>query len=305
MPGASRVDASALVIGLDIGASKMLAGCVTADGAVLRSLRQPTPESPADILSTARELCDALIAGSPDPIRAIGIGSAGIIDSRSSTVIHANDNLPGWAGAQLSDMHDLPIAAENDARAFAYGEAKLGAGRQFDSLLCVTVGTGIGGALIIQGQIWPGAGYSAGELGYLVAGWQGDEPLLLDQFASGPAIERAYQNLIKTGERIPLPEIAKRAQQSDQLAKDAITTKARQLGLILAGAAASFNPQALVIGGGVLEIGALYWDAFAAGFREQAPAPVRATPLLPARLGANAVLLGAGMLAWRLLDGQA
>ena len=296
------MDPGALVIGLDIGASKLLAGTVAADGAVLRSRRRPTPDSPAGILCAARQLCDALIADAPAPVRAIGIGSAGIIDAQTGAVIHANDNLPGWAGTQLRDIHALPIAADNDARAFAFGEAKLGAGRQYDSLLCVTVGTGIGGALILNGKIWHGAGFSAGELGYLVAGWADDAPLLLDQFASGPAIERNYQRHVGASQRLRLPEIAKLARQGDKQALAAIQGKARQLGMILAGAAAAFNPQALVIGGGVLDIGALYWEALVAGFRAYAPTPVQATPLLQASLGANAVMLGAGMLAWDMLE---
>ena len=196
---------SALVIGLDIGASKLLAGSVTAEGAVRQSLRRPTPGSPTGILTAARQLCDALIAEASAPVRAIGIGSAGIIDAQTGAVIHANDNLPGWAGTRLSEIHALPIAADNDARAFAYGEAKLGAGSQYDSLLCVTVGTGIGGALILNGEIWHGASYSAGELGYLVAGWADGAPLLLDQFASGPAIERNYQRQVGASQRLRLP----------------------------------------------------------------------------------------------------
>ena len=112
-------------------------------------------------------------------------------------VVFANENMPGWTGTRLADLDiggGLPITVENDVRALAYGEAVMGAGVDYDSLLCVTVGTGIGGALIMDGEVWHGADYSAGEIGYLVVDWEdGDEPVILDQYASGLAIERAYQ----------------------------------------------------------------------------------------------------------------
>lgn len=288
-----------LVIGLDIGASKLLAGAITREGAVIARARCPTPDTPVAILSAGRDLCDKLIAAAPHPVRAIGIGSAGVIDAQTGVVLHANDNLPGWAGTKLRELHRLPIAADNDARAFALGESLLGAGRSYDSLLCVTVGTGIGGALVMEGAVWHGADFSAGELGYLAVGWDGETPLLLDQFASGPAIERAYMRASDASERVPLPEIASRAQNGDKHAQAAITGKARQLGIILAGLAASFNPQALVIGGGVAQVGALWRQALEAGFRAHLPALLHDTPILPAALGEQAVMLGAGMLAWQ------
>ena len=292
-----------LVIGLDIGATKTLAGLVTRRGEITLTRTVATPASPSAILSSARALCESLIADSRSPIIGIGIGSAGMIDTKTKTVIFANDNLPGWSGTRLTDIAiaDLPLSAENDVRALAFGEAMLGAGREFSSLLCLTVGTGIGGAIIMNGEIWHGADFSAGEIGYLVVGWEGESPLILDQFASGPAIERAYQAAANGKKRLPLTAINQRARDSDPLAAEVITRKARKLGAILAGLVATINPQAVVIGGGVPAIGALWWDALRAAFRASAPAPVKETPLLPAALGVEAVLLGAAMLAWREL----
>ncbi len=295
----------ALVIGLDIGGSKTLAGSVSRDGEIRRVLQVATAPSPAVILSAAQSLCDSLIAGADASVVAIGIGSAGIIDTEEGRVIFANENLPGWTGTRLAELEiggGLAITVENDARALAYGEAIMGAGVDYDSLLCVTVGTGIGGALIMDGELWHGANYSAGEIGYLVVDWQGDRPLILDQYASGPAIERAYQAATGRAARLPLRQIAQLAQAGDATATEAIVAKARRLGVVLAGCATSLNPAAVVVGGGVPQIGALWWDALEAGFCDSLPPPVAATPLLPARLGANAVLLGAAMLAWKMVD---
>ena len=232
---------------------------------------------------------------------AIGVGCAGVVDTRAATVIHANDNLPGWAGTDLNAISTagLPVVAENDVRAMAYGEATLGAGSGYDSLLCVTVGTGIGGALIFKGEIWPGANFSAGEIGYLVVGWECDRPLILDQYASGPAIERAFQAAAGADERLQLTEISALANAGDATARAVIQRKAREFGVILAGYATSINPQAVIVGGGVPQIGALWWDAFAGAFQSNLPPLLASTRLLPAALGVEAVLLGAAMRAWR------
>lgn len=294
-----------LVIGLDIGGSKTLAGLVSRDGEIRRVSQVATAPSPAAILSSARSLCESLIAATDAFVVGIGIGSAGIIDTEEGRVIFANENMPGWTGTRLAELDiggGLPVTVENDVRALAYGEAIMGAGVDYDSLLCVTVGTGIGGALILDGELWHGADYSAGEIGYLVVDWQGDEPLILDQYASGPAIERAYQAAAGGGRRFPLKQIAQLARDGDATATGVIVANARRLGVVLAGCATSLNPAAVVVGGGVPQIGALWWDALKAGFRDSLPPPVAKTPLLQAALGANAVMLGAAMQAWKMVD---
>ena len=252
--------ASTSVIGVDIGGSKIIAGLVTREGRILRTLSVATPTTSAAILADVRQLSQALIDEADGEVIAIGIGSAGMVDTASGQVIHANDNLPGWTGTRLTALqigNNIPVVAENDARALSYGEALMGAGKAFDSVLCVTVGTGIGGGIIVDGKIWHGASFSAGEIGYLVVGWEGEEPLILDQFVSGPGIERAYQATTGSVQRVPLTEISRRAQSDDAIASEVIKQKARQLGIILGGFAASINPAALVIGGGVPQIGAL------------------------------------------------
>lgn len=292
---------TACVVGVDIGGSKISAGLVTRKGEILTTRSVATPATPSAILSEVKQLCHELIAGFQGEVIAIGIGSAGMVDSESGQVIHANDNLPGWTGTPLSALEigaGLPVLAENDARALSYGEAKMGAGRDYASLLCVTVGTGIGGGIIINGEIWHGSNYSAGEIGYLVVGWEGDKAIILDQFVSGPGIERAYQAATGANYRTALTEITRRAYGGEPIAARIIKEKAGQLGVILGGLVTAINPAALVLGGGVSQIGALWWDALEAAFRQSVPSLLRSMPILPAKLGAEAVLLGAALLAW-------
>lgn len=293
---------SVCVVGVDIGGSKISAGLVTPEGEILRTRSVATPSTPSTILAEVKQLSHELMAGFQGEIVAIGIGSAGIIDTDEGSVIFANENLPGWTGTRLADLEigaGLPVTVENDVRALAYGEAIMGAGAEYDSLLCVTIGTGVGGALIMDGEVWHGVNYSAGEIGYLVVDWNGEQPQILDQTVSGPAIERAYQAAIGSENCLPLTEISQLATAGDRMAIEVIEMKAGQLGFILAGYVTTVNPAAVVLGGGVPGIGALWWDAFRNAFHETLPPPVAGTPLLPATLGVNAVMLGAAMLAWR------
>ena len=293
---------SAAVIGVDIGASKIIAGLVTASGGILQTQQVATPSTPSATLAAAQGLCRALLGVSNCEVKGIGIGAAGMIDTETGQVIHANANLPAWTAARLSAIsvgRRLPLVVENDVRAMSYGEAVLGAGADYSSLLCVAVGTGIGGGIVMDGEVWHGAAYSAGEIGYLVVDWQDDKPVLLDQFASGPAIERAYCRASQSNKRLPLTAISQRARAGDKIAAATIKQKAMQFGFILGGYVTALNPEAVVIGGGVAQIGALWWDALEKSFRQALPPPLKSTPLLPAALGIEAVLLGAAMLAWR------
>ncbi len=289
-------------IGVDIGGTKIIAGTLTQSGDIISTQQMPTPPTSSDILDSVDHLCHQLADETPATIVGIGVGTAGMVDASTGEVVYANENLPNWTGTKLASIpigQTLQITVENDVRAMAYAEAVLGAGRDFDSLLCVTVGTGIGGALILDGEIYHGANYSAGEIGYLVVGWDNDKSILFDQLVSGPGIERAYQSYCQLDTRLPLTEISQLAQQGDEIAQKIIREKAKQFGQILGGYVPSVNPQAVVIGGGVPQIGALWWDAMQTAFFANVPPPVKNTTLVHSSLGVEAVMLGAGMLAWK------
>ncbi|MEU4828246.1 ROK family protein [Actinomadura sp. NPDC023710] len=271
MPGAGACAA------LDIGGTKIAAALVDEGGTVLQRARVPTPGGGGDaVLAAAAELLDGF-AGVP--VRALGVGAPGVVDPATGTVVAATDILPGWAGTRvreiLAERTGLPVTVVNDVRAMACGEAKAGAAAGHHRVLHVSVGTGVGGALTVAGALEQGAHGTAGEIAHLLVPERGPVPCgcgrrdHLEAVASGPVIAA-------TGD----------APRAGTL-----------LGRALAGLLAVLDPDAVVIGGGVAQIGAPFLDAIVAAFRAEALPPLRATPIVPARLGTDAPLVGAALLA--------
>ncbi|MEV5829145.1 ROK family protein [Spirillospora sp. NPDC052242] len=217
-------------------------------------------------------------------VRGLGVGAPGVVDPASGRVVSATDVLPGWSGTPvreaLADLTGLPVAVANDVRAMGLGEARRGAGAGFHRVLHVSVGTGVGGALTTGGRLDHGAHGTAGELAHLLVPERGPVPCgcgrrdHLEAAVSGPAIAA-------TGD----PGRA-----------------GTLLGRALAGVLAVLDPDAVVIGGGVAQLGAPFLDAVAAAFRAEALPPLRATPILPAALGTDAPLTGAALLARTMED---
>jgi glucokinase len=294
-------------IGIDIGGTKIAAAIVAADGAVQHKQTVPTPRTRAAILDRLQGLCETLSQLAGQPIAAIGVGTAGQVDFTQGIITYASENLPGWTGTRVADelrqRTRLPVVVENDVNALAVAETCFGAGRGFESALHIAIGTGIGGALVFDGQLWRGAHWSAGELGHLVVDWDGNrlcgcgQTGHLEAYASGPAMARHYCRLKDIPEHGDLRQVAGLAQHGDILARQAIEAGARILGLALGGILNVIDPQLLVVGGGVAELGPIWWHPFEETLRHSALPAVRDTALRPAELGTDAVLVGAACLA--------
>ncbi|MFI0356987.1 ROK family protein [Actinomadura sp. 9N407] len=283
-PETGAVHGTSRYAALDIGGTKIAAALVNGNGTVLHRARTATPRGGgtadgaaggAAVLAAAARLLDDL---GDDAVEALGVGAPGVIGP-AGQVVSATDVLPGWAGTPvretLADLTGLPVTVVNDVRAMAYGEAHAGAGAGFHRVLHISIGTGVGGALTTAGRLENGAHGTAGELAHLLVPERGPVPCgcgrrdHLEAVASGPAIAA-------TGD----PGHA-----------------AALLGRALAGLLAVLDPDAVVIGGGVAQIGAPFLDAVTAAFRDEALPPLRATPILPAALGTDAPLVGAALLA--------
>jgi glucokinase len=310
----------ALAIGVDVGGTKVAAGVVDDDGHILARLRRPTPSlSPADTAATVAELVAQLRDG--HPVAAVGIGAAGFIDAERSTVLFA-PNL-AWRREPLRDrvaeQVGLPVVVENDANAMAWAEHKFGGGRGEPYLVAVTIGTGIGGGLVLGGRLYRGRWGLGAEVGHMRVVPDGrrcgcGNRGCWEQYCSGRALTREARELAAVSpaatsrllelaggdiEKIFGPEITQAAREGDPTAIECFTEIGTWLGQGLADLAAILDPGAFVVGGGVAEAGELLLDParrrFAAALTGRGHRPMPA--VRAARLGNDAGLVGAADLA--------
>ncbi|MFJ3712861.1 MULTISPECIES: ROK family protein [unclassified Streptomyces] len=290
------------VIGLDLGGTKIAAALVGPGGTVLARHTRPTPategaEAVLDALRDAARTVD-------DGATAIGVAAAGVIDPRSGMVTSATDSIRGWAGTALgtglADRTGLPVACDNDVRATAGPELAAVDGDRA-SLLFAAIGTGVGGALACDGRMLHGAAGIAGHIGHLpspeaagldcTCGGAGH----LEVIASGPGITALYERLAgRTADR--LQTVAERAAQGEDSAVRAVVTGARAAGRALGGLANAFGPDRVVVGGGVPQIGPLYWDALTDAFTHELMPPLRRLRPTAPLYGHDAAVIGAAVL---------
>lgn len=294
------------VIGVDIGGTKIAAHICDTTFQTLHELSVTCParEGGEAVLRAVINLCNDLLQSVPDAqLLAVGVGSAGQIDPVKGMVVDANPNIMGWTGVPIADRLGAelgcPILVENDVRAMAMAEFTLGAGKPYQHVLAVTVGTGIGGALILNGKLWHGAHYSAGEVGFLRA----EEGLTIENTSAGAGLERTYMQRAKLDQRISLREITQRAHAGEALARQVIVEDgAKKLGDTLAPLLAIIDPEAVIVGGGVPHIGDLWWQPFLEAIQQFSLKSVRETPVIPAQLGNRAGMIGAAILAYQRIQ---
>jgi len=282
---------------LDIGGTTLAAGLVGRDGRVHHRVETPAPRAAAEVVDAAKDLL-AQIIGS-DQVDAIGIGSPGTIHPIEGVVV-ASDSKPEYRGArigpELGERFGLPYAVTNDVNAAAVGELAHGVAAGFARVLLVSVGTGVGGALLINGRIEEGSHGTTGEIAHLLVGARGERPCgcgapdHLEAVASGPAM--AARSAARGGPAT-MPAIAAAAAAGDRVADEVLDEGARWLGRAVAGFANAVDIEALVLTGGVVQIGAAYTDRVAAAFSAEVMRPLHGVPVLLGALGADAPLVGA------------
>lgn len=295
-------------LGVDIGGTKIRAGLVDADHRVLDVGEAPTParDGPQAVLEVVAGLARAL-GGRASDVAACGVGTAGVVDPAAGTVVASTDAIAGWAGVpivqRLSDLLGLPVRVDNDVNAFALGEAAGGAARGRAHVLAVTVGTGVGGAFLLGGRLWRGVHHNAGEIGHLPVPGFGDRRCTcgaaghLESVSAGPAMAARYGWL--AGDAADFVEVARRAEAGDGPAVEVVEEGGGVLGQLLAGLVNAIDPEAVIVGGGVVAPSGRYWAAAQRHFRRHLLPAVAGVPLLPARLGGDAVVVGAAELARR------
>lgn len=237
-------------------------------------------------------------------VSAIGIGTAGQVETSTGNILFGNRNIKNWTGVPLgrlvAEATTLPVTVDNDVNAMAVAEMEYGAGREFRNALFITVGTGIGGAILFNNQLWRGKGGSAGEIGHTVVDLNtpipdpSSHPGNLESIVAGPSMEREYVR--RGGDTVDLREITRRMNEGETLARDVITNGATVLGYSLAGMLTFLDMEALIIGGGVPNVGPAWWDPLLATLKSSPLPPVHATVIRPATLGQDAGIIGAALL---------
>jgi glucokinase len=304
-------------IGLDIGGTKIAGFRVSADGRVLDHARSPTPAGDSRAVFAAIEQVAGQLRG-PAAV-AIGAGIAGMVEYPAG-IMRYGPNLPfrdiplrEW----LAQSSGLPCLVDNDAASAGWGEFRMGAGRDANDMLLVTVGTGIGGAIVSDGRMFRGAHGFGAEIGHIIVEPGG--PLCgcgnrgcWEQVASGRAIGRLGREtaarepaslLVELADGDPAmitgPVVTTAAQQGDLTAVGVLAEVGRRLGEGIAGLVNVLDPEVVVVGGGAIVAGDLLLDPARTAFVGAVEAPEHRpeVPILAAQLGNDAGGIGAALLA--------
>jgi glucokinase len=309
-----------LAIGIDIGGTKMAAGVVDEAGAVLARERAETPGSdPAAVLDTVGRLVEQL-RGTHDVV-AVGIGAAGLVTADGSAVRFAPHI--AWRDEPLRDrVHELvrlPVHVENDANASGWAEYRFGAARDEAQVVMATLGTGIGGAILVDGKLYRGGNGFAGEVGHMLVEADGlpcncGNRGCWEQYASGRALTRRGRAAAEAGtplgrrllddaggsvEAIEGQHVTSAARDGNEEALGWLAEVGDWLGVGIASLAAVLDPDVVVVGGGLGEAGDLLLEPARSAFsrtltgRGHRPEPT----IVAAELGADAGMVGAADLA--------
>jgi glucokinase len=310
-----------LTIGIDVGGTKVLGGVVDEAGKVLTTARKDTPRQGGSALTqTIADVAKELLE--QHSVASVGVSAAGFVSSDRKTML-ATPNIADWNGVdldnQLTTLIGLPVVIENDANAAAWGEAKFGAGKNQDHMMMLTVGTGIGGGIVVNGALYRGAFGIAAEFGHMRVVPEGHicgcgARGCFEQYASGNALLRhareainaspeVARNLLSRGDGtvagLTGQAITEAARDGDPVALAAFNTTGQWLGAGIASLAVLLDPACVVIGGGVIDAGEILLKPTRESLERNMPfAGKHPYPqIIAAQLGNEAGLVGVADLA--------
>ena len=310
-----------LTIGIDVGGTKVLGGVVDEAGKVLTTARKDTPRQGGNALTqTIADVAKELLE--QHSVASVGVSAAGFVSSDRKTML-ATPNIADWNGVdldnQLTKLIGLPVVIENDANAAAWGEAKFGAGKNQDHMMMLTVGTGIGGGIVVNGALYRGAFGIAAEFGHMRVVPEGHicgcgARGCFEQYASGNALLRhareainaspeVARNLLSRGDGtvagLTGQAITDAARDGDPVALAAFNTTGQWLGAGIASLAVLLDPACVVIGGGVIDAGEILLKPTRESLERNMPfAGKHPYPqIIAAQLGNEAGLVGVADLA--------
>ena len=308
-------------IGVDVGGTNVKIALVDKEGSIVYSNTTPTRAEMGyeyTISNIKQAIVDLMKETKTDntSIEGIGFGFPGQIDCNEG-VVRVSPNIPGWINVPIAKIIEkefgIPTKVDNDVRCAALGELAFGAGKGCKNLICITVGTGIGSGLIINGKLVRGADNAAGEIGHIKLQMH-DGPICgcgdcgcLEAFASGPSIVAMAQEYILGGKstkfrELANPEItpyvvAEAAKQGDKVAQKIFERMGEYIGIGMASVVNLLNPEKIVIGGGVADAGEILFKPLVETLKKRAmPIQAKSVSVVPAQLGNAAGVIGASLL---------
>ncbi len=310
--------------GIDIGGTAIKYGLFDATGKILHKEQRPTlaEKGPMPLMHLITNIAERLLyyAAEEDfQVKYLGVGSPGAIDNKTGKVIGPSPNIEGWQGMEigetLRDRLNLPVMVDNDVNAMSLAELRFGAASGSKSAVCVTVGTGVGGAVIIDGKVWHGANYTAGEVGHMTINFDGPKCTCgnygcIEAYCSSQAIIERTKRKVKNGlppilqevlegnlENLTVKKLFTALRKGDEASREVVMETARYLGIGLAGVANLLNPEVMVIGGGITEGGGGFVEAVGEEIKKHAfSSAYEKLTVTKAVLGNDAGFMGAGLL---------
>jgi len=297
-----------LAIGLDVGGTKIAAGVVDGRGRIERRVERRTPtESQDELLATLDEIVEQLLV---EGVAAIGFGMPSTIDQRAGRVVSSVHVPLGDFDFRdrMAERFSLPVALDNDANAAAIAEWKVGAGHGSSHMIMLTLGTGVGGGLILDGKPYRGFVGAGAEIGHMVLEYGGERCSgncnghgHLEQVASGSAADRAAERILGPG--TSGRELVGAAREGNEEARAAIAEIGRKLGAAIGSLVNIFDPEVVVLGGGFSQARDLFLEPALESMREEALPPGRdRVRVVPALLGPDAGLVGAAFVGFEALE---
>ncbi len=309
-------------IGIDVGGTNVKIALVDEKGKIKYSNSVPTRAEMGyeyTVNNIKQAIYDLLKETKLEPknIEGIGFGFPGQVDYKSG-IVRLAPNIPGWVDVPIAklieDEFHIPTRVDNDVRCAALGELNFGAGKGCENLICITVGTGIGSGLIVNGKLVRGASNAAGEIGHIKL-QMNDGPICgcgdtgcLEAFASGPSIVAMAEDYIRGGKSTKFREMAnsnpitpyivcEAAKAGDPVAKRIFTIIGEYIGIGMASVVNLLNPEKIIVGGGVADAGEILMTPLKETLKKRAMKIAgEAVEVVPAQLGNTAGVIGASLL---------
>lgn len=290
-PVPTPVPAPASVIGVDIGGTKIRAGIVGSDGQTVIAITRPTNITGGrySILASVDAVIDELLEMATTPVAGIGISTAGIVDCTTGIIVGATPALPGWTGMALADhlttRWQLPVGIENDGKAALVAEMWNRPELCSGIAVLLTLGTGLGGAIAVDGKILAGAGNVAGHFG--MTGSNSGNGQTLEYYVSGAGLARLYD-----GDSLDSRAVLDKVRIGESMAIAARDRWVARLASAIVDISWIIDPRWLILGGGILDASESWWPALE---NQLAAINARIRPI-PAALGSDAGMIGAACL---------